>query len=117
MHSRHLLGVAIIRASVAALILILSIALAISARPARAQDDSSQNSSSGYQDEQGAPDTDMSDPDSGDDGQSVSVPIPGGGDVTADGPGSHQSESSAGQNWSTDSLQPNSVGGGAADPQ
>jgi hypothetical protein len=116
MHSRNLLGAAIKSASIAALILIFSIALVISATPARAQDDSSQNSDSGYQDEQVAPNTDMSDPDSGDDGQSVRVPIPGGGDVTADGPGSDQQEP-PGQNWSTDSLQPNSVGGGAADPQ
>lgn len=117
MYSRHLLGAAIKSGSIAALILILSVALVISATPARAQDDSSQNSDSGYQDDQAVPNTDMSDPDSGDDGQSVRVPIPGGGDVTADGPGSDSQESPPGQNWSTDSLQPNSVGGGAADPQ
>lgn len=116
MYSRHLLGAAIKSGSIAALILILSVALVISATLARAQD-SSENSDSGYQDDQAVPNTDMSDPDSGDDGQSVRVPIPGGGDVTADGPGSDSQESPPGQNWSTDSLQPNSVGGGAADPQ
>ncbi len=117
MHSRHLLRAAIKSVSAVALMLILSIALAILATPARAQDDSSQSSDSAYQDAQTVPNTDMSSPDSGDDGQSVSIPIPGGGEVTADGPASDQQESPPGQNWSTDSEQPNSVGGGAGNPQ
>lgn len=60
----------------------------------------------------------MSAPNPDDDGQSVSVPIPGGGEVTADGPGSEQQDNSQpGQNWSTDSEQPNGVGGGTMGPQ
>jgi hypothetical protein len=104
-------------ASFGVLIVTLSLSIAIAAAPARAQDDSSANSGSGYQDDQIVPNNELSVPDSSDDGQSVRVPIPGGGEVSAEGPESDQQESPPGQNWSTDSQQPNSVGGGAADPQ
>jgi hypothetical protein len=117
MHSGRFRKAALKSVSAFALILMLSIAVAFAATPARAQDGSSSNSDSGYQDDQVIPNNDMSDPDPGDSGQSMRVPIPGGGDVSVDGPDSDQQESPPSQNWSTDSQQPNSVGGGAADPQ
>jgi hypothetical protein len=117
MYSRSLGKAALESMSAAALILMLSFALIIASTPARAQEDTSQSPSSSYQDDQSVPNSDMSAPDPNDNGQSVRVPIPGGGDVTAEGPGSEQQESPASQNWSTDSAQPNSVGGGTIGPQ
>ena len=103
--------------SVSATALILMLVLPIAATSARAQDYSSPNLNSGYQNDNSIPNTDMSGSNSSDDGQSVSVPIPGGGEVTADGPASDQQQSPLYQNWSTDTQQPNPVGGVPIGPQ
>jgi len=102
---------------VAAAALTVMLTFSISATSARAQDYSSPNSDSAYQNDNSVPNTDMSGSNSSDDGQSVSVPIPGGGEVTADGPASDQQQSPLYQNWSTDTQQPNPVGGVPIGPQ
>lgn len=102
---------------VAAAALILMLTVSIAATLARAQDYSPPNPDSAYQNDNSVPNTDMSGSNSSDDGQSVSVPIPGGGEVTADGPASDQQQSPLYQNWSTDTQQPNPVGGVPIGPQ
>ena len=63
-----------------------------------------------------APPSDMSlpapDPDPGGDGSSVTVPIPGGGAVSADGPAiAPQNFPPPTETWTTQGQTPNSVGG------
>lgn len=106
----------------ASLGLISAIALAVTAIPALAQyDASTMPDTAGYGPDNGASQPDMSgqapDADPGGDGSSVIVPIPGGGDVSADGPAVEpQDNPPPTETWSSQQQAPNSVGGAPTGP-
>ncbi|MHB8381927.1 MAG: hypothetical protein ACYDC3_06250 [Candidatus Binataceae bacterium] len=111
------------RAACAAAGFIAAIVIAIAAAPALAQDyppvmpDTGGYSPGNAAAQSGMPAlTPQADP--GGDGSSVTVPIPGGGSVTADGPAPEATATqTSNELWSTQMQNPNSIGGVPIGPQ